>query len=50
LILKVLTDRGIFRFKGEGERGDVVEVEIGNKKNPRCDPQCGGRGRGKPEN
>jgi len=32
LILKVLTDRGIFRFKGEGERGDVVEVEIGNKK------------------
>ena len=30
--LKVLTDKGIFPFIGEGERGDIVEVEVGNKR------------------
>ncbi len=32
MILKVLTDRGIFRFRGEGERGDIVEVDLGGKR------------------
>ncbi len=32
MILRVLTDRGIFRFRGEGERGDVVEVDLGGKR------------------